>query len=610
MGRTVDIKADAAVSNPSSNTNGLTDSSAQPGASLFQPLQILTGRYFERLVLADTTGFTYYLLALVFSIAALFARLALAPVEAGLQFVTFFPAVALTAVLFGTRPGLFTTLICAILAAYFLFPPYYTFSFDFQSYTVLSMIVFCVDGVIVSVSIGAMHRYYKSYRKTIAKLETALDQSHRQDAELTYQKFALDQHAIVAITDLAGTITYVNDKFCAISQYSREELIGQNHRLLNSGRHPQAFFNDMYRNISHGKVWSGDICNRAKDGSLYWVATDIVPFLDNRGNPIRYVAIRTDITLQKQQTAELQERELRYRGVVETSPDGFWLVNRDGRLIGVNDAYSRMSGYSREELLRLSITDLEASEKPAETTAHIAKVHGQGHDRFETLHRRKDGSVWPVEITVSINPSMGELFTFVRDLTEIKALEAERAKSEEIIRNMAFHDALTQLPNRRLLSDRLKQALATARRSRHRGALLFIDIDNFKQLNDSLGHEMGDLLLVQVAQRLTECIREGDTAARMGGDEFVVMLTGLDTEPEASGQQARLVAEKILEALNCPYQLDKHLYHSTPSIGVTLFLDDRENVDAIFKRADLAMYRVKATGRNAVQFFGAEMQDE
>jgi len=316
------------------------------------------------------------------------------------------------------------------------------------------------------------------------------------------------------------------------------------------------------------------------------------------------VAIRADITDRRRQVAELADRELRYRSVVETAQDGFLLAKLEGQLISVNASYCQLSGYSRETLLGMRISDLFAVESAQESARHVARFTERGYDRFESVQKRKDGSAWPVEITMSRNPVLAEMFVFVRDLTERKALEAERAQSEAQIRKLAFLDPLTQLPNRRLLSDRMSQAMAASRRNHRHCALLYIDMDKFKYLNDTLGHEMGDLLLIQVGQRLTECVRADDTVARVGGDEFVVMLTGLDEEADKSELQARLLGENILRRLNQPYQLTVHTYQSTPSIGGTLFSNDSDDLDAIFKRADAAMYRVKKAGRNDLRFSG------
>ena len=447
----------------------------------------LLDRFYATLLKCEQKGVRPFVLAAVFSFAALFVRLVVFAESDGLQFITFFPAVALTAVLLGTLPALFSTLICAVLSVYFFFPPFETFSLDFQKHTVIAETIFCLDGLVISLSIGSLRRYFSNYVTATAKAETALEETRRHAAELEYQKFALDQHAIVATTDVRGTITYVNDQFCAISQYSREELIGQNHRILNSGTHPKEFFTDMYHAICKGNVWKGDICNRAKDGSLYWVATTIVPFVNESGKPTRYIAIRADIT--------------------------------------------------------------------------------------------------------------------------------ERKKAEEEIYNLALNDALTGLPNRRLLKDRLIQTMAASKRSKRYAALLFLDLDNFKPLNDTHGHDAGDLLLIAVAERLKNCVRESDTVARFGGDEFVVLLHELDSDEHASRSQARILAEKVLTVLSTPYLLQTKrdgeghastvTHHCSASIGAVVFSSDEESADDILKRADMSMYQAKEKQRNSVCFYEA-----
>ena len=190
----------------------------------------------------------------------------------------------------------------------------------------------------------------------------------------------------------------------------------------------------------------------------------------------------------------------------------------------------------------------------------------------------------------------------------ITALQAERHVAEKAALSLAFYDPLTQLPNRRLLMDRLVQALASSARSGHPGALLLIDLDNFKTLNDTLGHDKGDLLLQQVGQRLVSCVREGDTVARLGGDEFVVMLEVLSENPVEAATQAEAVGAKIIATLNQPYQLTGHANRSTPSIGLTLFTGHQNSIDELLKQADLAMYQSKTAGRNTLRFFDQKMQ--
>lgn len=410
------------------------------------------------------------------------------------------------------------------------------------------------------------------------------------------------QNAIISKT-LDGIVTSWNPKAAEMFGYAAEDMIGRSLQVLFPPERA-AEEADILARIRRGeRVNEFETVRLRRDGSRIDVAVTISPIRDEGGRIVGASKVARDISVQIRQARDLRERELRYRGVVEASPDGFWLASRDGRLIGTNAAYARMSGYTQDELLGLSIADLEAAESAEQTRAHIDKVYREGFDRFETQHRRKDGSRWPAEITVSLIPMLGDMFVFVRDLSTLKALEAERARAEQMIRNLAFEDPLTGLPNRRLLLDRLSQALAAAARNRRHGAVLFIDMDRFKLLNDAHGHEAGDQFLIQVARRMQDGVRTEDTVARLGGDEFVVMLVGLSGDMAESLDQVRHIGLKLVESLGCPYQLGSGEHRSTASIGATLFIRGDDNVHAILNRADTAMYSVKAAGGQGFSMF-------
>lgn len=205
--------------------------------------------------------------------------------------------------------------------------------------------------------------------------------------------------------------------------------------------------------------------------------------------------------------------------------------------------------------------------------------------------------------------SMYSIQAFYRNLLEGVMLRQQALAREEEIKRLAFYDALTNLPNRRLLIDRLHHALVMGRRSGKRGALLFLDLDHFKMLNDTLGHDMGDLLLKQVAERLKLSVRESDTVARLGGDEFVVMLEDLSEERLAAIKQVEHITNQMIAQLNSPYQLDQHTYISTPSIGIAMFGDHGESHEDLLKHADIAMYQAKKEGRNIVRMFDFKMRE-
>jgi diguanylate cyclase (GGDEF)-like protein/PAS domain S-box-containing protein len=435
-----------------------------------------------------------------------------------------------------------------------------------------------------------------------------------------------------------------------------------------------------------------------------------------------YLAIARDINERKAAEAVLLEQQVIYRAIVETPAAGFWLTDTSGRLLEVNEAYAQLSGYSRDELQTMHVTDLEAKETAEETAAHIELLLRQGYGRFRTLHRHKDGRILPVEIVVTLRQDIagGRFFVFIEDIAEKiryeeqlkiaatvletmdqavvvtdagnriltanpaltritgytfdelhgknpqvlasgrhdkdfyramwEALMAtghwageiwdrkkdgeiyaiwmtinvlrdadgnvsqyiavfaditEKQRTEELIWHQANFCPLTELPNRRMFHDRLEQEIRQSHRSGERFALLYLDLDHFKEVNDTLGHSMGDALLREAAQRLTACVRETDTVARLGGDEFTLLLPALH-----SGETVERIIHAILQAFDKPFQLGVETGYVTPSIGVTFFPDDAADAENLLKHADQAMYAAKQQGRNGYHYYTPGMQEK
>jgi len=316
----------------------------------------------------------------------------------------------------------------------------------------------------------------------------------------------------------------------------------------------------------------------------------------------------------KQAELAMAESESRFREIFNAVSDAVSIHDAEtGRLIDVNHRVCEMYGLTREEALACGPDDVSAGTSPYSSAEVIEKIHlarTKGPQTFDWLARARDGHLFWVEVSLrfALIGNQPRILAVVRDITERKA-------TEEQIRNLAFYDTLTQLPNRRLLNDRLKQTMAASKRSGRYGALMFLDMDNFKPLNDTHGHDVGDLLLVETAQRLTSCVREMDTIARFGGDEFMVMLGELDGDKAESATQAGIVAEKIRATLAEPYLLKlEHEaktettveHHCTSSIGVVLFIDHAASTEEIIKWADMAMYQAKEAGGNLIRFYDPE----
>jgi len=286
--------------------------------------------------------------------------------------------------------------------------------------------------------------------------------------------------------------------------------------------------------------------------------------------------------------------------------DAILITDANANIIRVNQAFQDITGYSAEEVLGKNPRILSSGRQDkAFYAAMWQQLLATGSWTGEMWDRRKSGQIYPKWLTITaVKNEQGQTTEYVAIFSDITA----RKQAEEEIRNLAFYDALTKLPNRRLMLDRFHLALSVSARSHHYGAVLFLDMDKFKTLNDTLGHDYGDLLLIEVAQRIQSCVREVDTVARLGGDEFVVLLEEVDTGAEQASQKVALIAEKIRASLAAPYRLKDYEQHSSPSIGVSLYRGNAESVDALLKHADLAMYQAKDSGRNAVRFFDPAMQ--
>ena len=450
-------------------------------------------RYFLNRSQVEEIGLGDYLMVLVLLGLAVLVRYIVAPVDAGVPYVTFFPAVTLAAILGGYRAGLLATVLSMALISFLFYPPYYSFRIDNFSLSLWANSVFFIGGVVVSLAIGAMHRYRRQYEQELEetkaseacakglneKLEKQIARRIRIEERMRIAAVAFETHEAIAICDPNGNFIRVNQAFQNITGYSSEEALGKNPRLLKSGRHDRAFYQNMWEELLKKGVWSGEVWDKRKSGQVYPKWLTITAVKNKHGKLSAFVSIFNDIT--------------------------------------------------------------------------------------------------------------------------------ERKQVEEEITKLAYYDALTRLPNRRLLLDHLGLALSTSARHQLHGAVLFLDMDRFKMLNDSLGHDYGDQMLVEVARRIESCIREMDSVARLGGDEFVVLLEELDEDKEKASQKAAVVAEKIRASLSASYQLDQHEYHSSPSIGICLFCGHEYTVEELLKYADMAMYKAKDKGRNAVQFYEPEI---
>ncbi|OMH32085.1 bifunctional diguanylate cyclase/phosphodiesterase [Motiliproteus sp. MSK22-1] len=402
----------------------------------------------------------------------------------------------------------------------------------------------------------------------------------------------------MVLSRLDGSLEYVNPAMNRLLGYSCDEIY-QDHVVIS---HPdnldintkirQQLNQDPFTPIVIEKRYLHK-SGRAIPGLLTMVAQE-----DGKGNIKRFIAQIVDLTMRKHAEKSL----LLFKTLLDNSNDGIYVINPDtsGFLECNRLAYERL-GYTRSELMKLSVIDISPSLPSGDGwLEHVARLKKAGSILLEREHIRKDGSLFPVEANISYleQGDQAYLVAVVRDISR-------RKHNESLIWKQANFDSLTELPGRRLLLDRLEQAMKKAHRSEKRVAVLYLDLDRFKEVNDSLGHAKGDELLIEAAKRLSLCVRDSDTLARKGGDEFTIVMGELDDR-----EDVERVAGTILAEMDRPFQLGTEQVYITTSIGISFYPDDGVSSEALFKGADQAMYAAKDGGRNRFQYFTRSMHQQ
>jgi len=437
------------------------------------------------------------------------------------------------------------------------------------------------DGHIIPVEISVSYE-----QDTQRFIVFSRDISERKQLEQELKllaRFPTENPNPVLRVDINGKIIYANHASSKLFACWQSKV---------EGNIPQQLLKLCLDALTNKKVKQHDL---TYDTSVYQLL--IYPI--NEANYLNLYA--KDISKEK-----MAEEQLRIAAASFETHEAIMITDKEANIIRVNKAFSDVTGYSADEVIGQNPRMMSSGRHDRDFYLKMwQRLLHEGHWSGEIYDRRKNGQVYPKWATISaVKDPQQEVSHYVAifsDITERKLIEQE-------IHNLAFYDTLTKLPNRRLFLDRFKSALIASERRKDFGAIMFIDLDRFKILNDSLGHEYGDLLLIEVGVRIKSCIREMDTAARFGGDEFVVLLEGLGVEEPLVTQHVALVAEKIRIALSQPYQLKGHEHLSSPSIGVNIFSGNKESIDMLLEHADMAMYQAKTSGRNTVKFFDPIMQ--
>jgi len=434
----------------------------------------------------------------------------------------------------------------------------------------------------------------------IASVHIDITERQKMESHLLELSRAVEQSpATVVITDIEGCITYVNPKFEQMTGYTADEVMGKNPSILKSGHTSATDYKEMWETIHSGKEWTGTFCNRKKSGELFWEQAIISAIRDNSNKIIAYLAIKEDITTHKS-----NEEQLRMSAMVfETSSEAIIVTDSKNRIKLVNPSFEKITGYTAAEVMGKNPDVLNSGEHEQGFYNNMWNtLYTTGRWKGEIWNRRKNGEVFPEWLSIAVvKDEESNIVEYVAVFSDI----SERKKAEDKIHWQANFDHLTHLPNRSLFIDRLKQLISSYKREKKYFALLFIDLDRFKVVNDTLGHNAGDKLLQMVAHRLQQNLSEMDTIARFGGDEFTILLPRIK-----SAQGAAHAAERIITLLSQPFIINGAEVLIGCTIGITVYPDDAANETLLIRNADMAMYHAKEAGRNSYHFYTESMNEK
>jgi len=414
--------------------------------------------------------------------------------------------------------------------------------------------------------------------------------------ELSAFKYAVEHSDnTVVITDPDRNITYANDVFAKTTGYDVDQALGVNPSILKSGLMDENFYKDLNKTLDRGEKWQGEFINKRKDGSLYYEKASIVPIFI-KGELISYLAIKLDIT----QYVKLKEELQQSAAVFEHTTDGIMITNAKGIITSVNKAMIKMSGYTESELIGQNPNLLRSGQQDKSFYKNMWKsINKTGNWKGKIFNQTKQGMLTQTWLSIStVKDEKDKVLNYIAIHTDLNELILIQDK----VNYIAHHDSLTDLPNRRFLEEKLDEIINISSRDKQSFSVIFLDLDRFKIINDTLGHDIGDELLKIVSKRIKDTLRKTDTLARMGGDEFIIISQNIKNKEEPAH-----ISQKILDFLTQPINIKNHQLDITASIGISIFPDDGKNISTLIKHADSAMYLAKDLGKNNFQYFTEQL---